>query len=200
MGKILQLFSHDAHLIQALRSNDPKAQRWLFEKYSGKMMAVCMRYVDDRMVAEDILVQGFLKIFDSIRQFREEGSFEGWVRRIMVNEALGYLRQQRRLFERVSIEEAHGVADYAYADQHIDAERIHLMIEKLPIGYRTVFNLYAIEGFSHQEIGEMLGISESTSKSQLHRARACLQQMLKQWEKEERLRDDYSRTNFSDHG
>lgn len=182
MGKILQLFGHETQLIRALRGADPKAQRLLYEKFSGKMMSVCLRYVGDRMTAEDILVQGFMKIFDSIAQFREEGSFEGWMRRIMVNEALAYLRQQRRLFEKVGIEEAVAVADYAYADQHLEADEITAMIEKLPVGYRTVFNLYAIEGFSHLEIADMLGIAESTSKSQLHRARAHLQTMLQEWE------------------
>ena len=100
MGKILQLFSHEGQLLESLRAKDSRAQRWLFDKYSGRMMAVCIRYVDDRTVAEDILVQGFQKIFDSVGRFRQEGSFEGWMRRIMVNEALAYLRKQRRGFEK----------------------------------------------------------------------------------------------------
>jgi RNA polymerase sigma factor (sigma-70 family) len=182
MGKILQLFGNEAQLVRALRGGDPKAQRLLYEKFSGKMMAVCTRYVGDRSTAEDILVQGFMKIFDSVLQFREQGSFEGWMRRIMVNEALGYLRQQKRLFERVGIEEASAVPDYDLADQYLQVAEIMEMIERLPFGYRTVFNLYAIEGFSHQEIADMLGITESTSKSQLHRARAQLQLMISKWE------------------
>ena len=182
MGKILQLFSHETQLIRALKGSDPKAQRVLYEKFSGKFMSVCLRYVGDRMTAEDILVQGFMKIFDSVPQFREEGSFEGWMRRIMVNEALAYLRQQRRILDNVGIEEATAVPDYTYADQHLEASEIMEMIGKLPFGYRTVFNLYAIEGFTHLEIAQMLGITESTSKSQLHRARAHLQKMMKEWE------------------
>ncbi len=199
MGKILQLFSHETQLIRALKGSDPKAQRVLYEKFSGKLMAVCLRYVGDRMTAEDILVQGFMKIFDSVSKFREEGSFEGWMRRIMVNEALAYLRQQRRILDKADIEEATAIPDYGYADQNLDAAEIMDMVGKLPFGYRTVFNLYAIEGFNHQEIAEMLGITESTSKSQLHRARAHLQRMMKEWESEARRRDDdhYGNNNWS---
>lgn len=188
MGKILQLFGHETQLISGLRESNPKAQRLLYEKYSGKMMSVCLRYVGDRMTAEDILVQGFMKIFDSVKHFREQGSFEGWMRRIMVNESLAHLRRHRRLFERVGIEEAGSISDQQYADQHLEASEILVMIAQLPLGYRTVFNLYAIEGFSHLEIAEMLGVSESTSKSQLHRARAQLQRMMKDWEDSDRKR------------
>ncbi len=199
MGKILQLFSHETQLIRALRGADPKAQRVLYEKFSGKLMSVCLRYVGDRMTAEDILVQGFMKIFDSVSRFREEGSFEGWMRRIMVNEALAYLRQQRRILDNVGIEEATAIPDYGYADQNLEASEIMEMIGKLPFGYRTVFNLYAIEGFTHQEIAEMLGITESTSKSQLHRARAHLQKMVMEWETVAKRRDDgkYGNNNWS---
>lgn len=199
MGKILQLFSHETQLIRALRGADPKAQRALYEKFSGKLMSVCLRYVGDRMTAEDILVQGFMKIFDSVSQFREEGSFEGWMRRIMVNEALAYLRQQRRILDNVGIEEAAAIPDYGYADQHLEASEIMEMISRLPFGYRTVFNLYAIEGFAHQEIAEMLGITESTSKSQLHRARIHLQKMMKEWEAAAKRSGDgnYGNNNWS---
>lgn len=199
MGKILQLFSHETQLIRALRGADPKAQRVLYEKFSGKLMSVCLRYVGDRMTAEDILVQGFMKIFDSVSRFREEGSFEGWMRRIMVNEALAYLRQQRRILDNVGIEEATAIPDYGYADQNLEASEIMEMIGRLPFGYRTVFNLYAIEGFTHQEIAEMLGITESTSKSQLHRARAHLQKMVMEWETVAKRRDDgkYGNNNWS---
>lgn len=184
------MFSHETQLVRALKGSDPKAQRAVYERFSGKMMSVCLRYVGDRMTAEDVLVQGFMKIFDSILQFREEGSFEGWMRRIMVNEALAYLRRQRRFLDSVGIEEAAAVPDYTYADQDLQAAEIMGMIEKLPLGYRTVFNLYAIEGFTHLEIAGMLGITESTSKSQLHRARMHLQQMIKEWEIVAKRRDD----------
>jgi RNA polymerase sigma factor (sigma-70 family) len=195
MGKILQLFGHETQLIRGLRDSDPKAQRLLYEKFSGKMLAICLRYVGDRMTAEDILIQGFMKVFESVGRFREDGSFEGWVKRIMVNEALGYLRRNRKLLESVGVEEAGGLADAAYADQHLEASEILAIIDRLPFGYRTVFNLYAIEGFSHTEIAAMLGISEGTSKSQLHRARSHLQQMVKEWERDDRQSKDSKYTN-----
>ncbi len=182
MGKILQLFSHESQLIKALLESDPKAQRHLYEKYAGRMMGVCMRYVGEQMAAEDVLVEGFMRVFEKIPQFRQEGSFEGWIRRIIVNEALGYLRRRKRLMENVNLELAETLPDYAYADQQLEASELLEMMERLPVGYRTVLNLYAIEGYAHHEIAQMLGITEGTSKSQLHRARSCLQQLLAEWE------------------
>jgi len=136
------------------------------------------------MMAEDVMIEGFIKVFGKIGQFKSDGSFEGWIRRIMVNEALGYLRKQKRIPEDFLSEEASNIPDYQYADQNLDAQEIMVLIEQLPMGYRTVFNLYAIEGYAHTEIAELLGITESTSKSQLHRARAMLQRMLADWESE----------------
>lgn len=185
MVRILPLYSQEAQLIKALKNADPKAQRQLYDKYATRMLGVCMRYVGDRMTAEDILVEGFLKVFDKIEQFKSEGSFEGWIRRIMVNESLGYLRQTKRLREDPIIDEAQEIADpAALADELLEAGEMMQMIEKLPTGYRTVFNLYAIEGYAHSQIAEMLDITESTSKSQLHRARTLLQQLVTNWENE----------------
>jgi RNA polymerase sigma factor (sigma-70 family) len=182
MVKVIPLFNQEAQLIKSLKKADQKAQRQLYEKYASRMLGVCRRYISDPMTAEDILVEGFMKVFDKIDQFKNEGSFEGWIRRIMVNEALGYLRQQKRNLEDVSLDEAYGIADFEQADQSLQADEMMSMIETLPTGYRTIFNLYAIEGYSHAEIAEMLGITESTSKSQLHRARALLQQLVAKWE------------------
>ncbi len=160
------------------------------------MLGVCMRYVGDRMTAEDILVEGFIKVFDKIEQFKSEGSFEGWIRRIVVNESLGYLRQRKRLQEDAILDEAHGVADTnILADQWLETNEMMQMIETLPVGYRTVFNLYAIEGYTHSEIAEMLGITDSTSKSQLHRARALLQQLVKNWENEIKKKETYEKAS-----
>lgn len=179
MGKILPLFNSEEQLVAALLQADPRAQRKVYDQYAGRMMGVCMRYVNNRMTAEDILVEGFMKVFNKIQQFKSEGSLEGWIRRIMVNESLGYLRQQKRLPEVGNLEDAYQITDFSIADQHLEAEELVKMMDALPTGYRTVFNLFAIEGYSHSEIGEMLGISENTSKSQLHRARATLQQQVK---------------------
>lgn len=184
MVKIIPFFNQEAQLIKALRKEDPKAQRQLYDKYASKMLGVCMRYVGDQMTAEDILVEGFMRVFTKIGQFKEEGSFEGWMRRIMVNEALAYLRQKKRLLEDADLGEAERMPDTSQADELLEAEDMKQMIDQLPVGYRTVFNLYAIEGYSHAEVATMLGITESTSKSQLHRARGLLQQYVEQWENE----------------
>ncbi|TDB63659.1 RNA polymerase sigma factor [Arundinibacter roseus] len=195
MVKIIPLFNQEAQLIKGLREANAKAQRKVYEKYAPKMLGVCLRYVHDEMGAEDVLIEGFMKVFDKIDQFKGEGSFEGWIRRIMVNEALGYLRQQKRIQEDTNLEVAQVVADENRADQNLEAEEMIQMIHKLPTGYRTVFNLYAIEGYSHAEIAEMLGISESTSKSQLHRARALLQQVVIDWENEIKKKVNYEKAS-----
>lgn len=182
MGRILSLFSHEGQLVKALRKQDPKAQRQVYEKYSSRMLGLCFRYVSNEMIAEDVMIEGFLRVFGKIDQFSEEGSFEGWIRRIMVNEALGHLRKQKRILEDAFSEEIVNIPDYALADQNLNAEELLDLIGALPAGYRTVFHLYAIEGYAHNEIAELLGITESTSKSQLHRARAQLQKMVSDWE------------------
>ena len=195
MGRILALFSQEAQLIKALRNADPKAQRQLYDKYSTRMLALCFRYVCDDMAAEDVMVEGFLKVFEKIGQFNSEGSFEGWVRRIMVNEALGYLRKQKRILEDNLSDEVNNIPDYVHADQHLETQELMDLIETLPVGYRTVFNLYAIEGYAHIEIAQILGITESTSKSQLHRARALLQKMVSEWQNDYKKKVDYEKAS-----
>ncbi|SKC09732.1 RNA polymerase sigma factor [Dyadobacter psychrophilus] len=195
MGRILSLFSNEGQLIKALRKEDPKAQRQLYDKYSARMLALCFRYICDDMAAEDVMVEGFIRVFAKIEQFNEEGSFEGWIRRIMVNEALGYLRKQKRILEDTLSDEANNIPDYAHADQNLETQELLNLIETLPTGYRTVFNLYAIEGYPHIEIAQMLGIAESTSKSQLHRARAMLQKMVADWENEFKKKVEYEKAS-----
>lgn len=195
MGRILALFSQEAQLVKALRKSDPKAQRQVYDKYSARMLSLCFRYICDDMAAEDVLIEGFLKVFAKIDQFSGDGSFEGWIRRIMVNEALGYLRKQKRMIEDSISDEVNNIPDYAQADQNLETEELLSLIEKLPVGYRTVFNLYAIEGYAHIEIAEMLGISESTSKSQLHRARAQLQKMVFDWEDDFKKKVNYEKAS-----
>ena len=169
-------------LIAACRKGDRKAQCELYEKYAPLMYSVCRRYVIELQEAEDVLVCGFTKVFSKIDQFSGDGSFEGWVRRIMVNESLTYLRRNKSMFLEVEIEKAEREPDYQQLHNQLEVEDLHKMIDLLPTGYKTVFNLYAIEGFSHKEIAEKLGVSENTSKSQLSRARAHLQKMLIQAE------------------
>lgn len=185
MLRIIPLYDQETQLIKALGKGDSKAQRQVYDKYASRMLGVCMRYLGEQMTAEDIVVEGFLKVFDKIDQYKGQGSFEGWIRRIMVNESLGYLRQRKRLLEVPMLDEAQGIADDdPRIDQSLEADELMHMIGTLPLGYRTVFNLYAIEGYAHAEIAQILGITESTSKSQLHRARTLLQQLVTKWEKE----------------
>jgi len=195
MGRILSLFNHEAQLVKALRKQDPKAQRQLYEKYSSRMLGLCFRYVSDEMIAEDVMIEGFLRVFGKIDQFSEEGSFEGWIRRIMVNEALGHLRKQKRILEDPISDEVSNIPDYALADQNLNEQELLDLIGELPVGYRTVFNLYAIEGYTHSEIAELMGITESTSKSQLHRARALLQKMVSDWESDFKKKANYEKAS-----
>ncbi len=130
------------------------------------------------MEAEDVLVMAFSKIFDRIGQFKGEGSFEGWMRKVAVNEALGYLRKNKNMYLETDIEAADREPDYSQLDSQLETEDLMKMIEGLPTGYRIVFNMYAVDGYSHKEIAAYLSISENTSKSQLSRARALLQRNL----------------------
>lgn len=161
-------------LIEQCRRQDSRAQRMLYDRLSPKMLGVCRRYIGDALEAEGVLVNGFLKVFNKINQFSGSGNFEGWVRRIMVNESLLYLRKNKSMYLEVDIEEARTEPDYGQAAYLFEERELMEMIDKLPVGYRTVFNLYAIEGYSHKEISEQLGINENTSKSQLSRARSLL--------------------------
>lgn len=172
----------DKNLLDGCRRHDRHAQRFLFEYFSPRMLGLCCRYIKDKMEAEDVMVMAFTKVFDRIRQFKGDGSFEGWIRRIMVNESLTYLRRNKNMYLETDIEVAEREPDFNHLESALDAEDLVKMISELPSGYRIVFNLYAIDGYSHQEIAAQLGISENTSKSQLSRARAHLQRRLLQLE------------------
>ena len=165
-------------LIKGCLRRERSAQRQLYDTFSSKMYSICYRYVKDSMEAEDILVTAFMKVFDKIGQFKNEGSFEGWIRRIVVNEALTYLRRNRSMYLETDLEQVDREPDYSKLSDHLEAEDLMNMIKELPTGYRIVFNMYAIDGYSHKEIADQLNISENTSKSQLSRARVYLQKML----------------------
>jgi RNA polymerase sigma factor (sigma-70 family) len=164
--------------IEGCKRQNREAQHALYAFFSGKMYTLCCRYIKDKMEAEDVLVMAFTKIFERIDQYKNEGSFEGWIRRVMVNESLSYLRRSKNMYLEMDIKAADREPNYNQIESELEAEELMKMIEELPTGYRVVFNLYAIDGFSHQEIGEQLGISEGTSKSQLSRARSLLQKRL----------------------
>ncbi|WP_297451244.1 sigma-70 family RNA polymerase sigma factor [uncultured Alistipes sp.] len=173
----------EKELIRRCCQRDPVAQRELYETHAPKMFGVCYRYVCDREIAKDLLHDGFITVFAKIGTFRGEGSFEGWMRRVFVTTALGYLRKNDvfRESDREDVLLQFGSCD-ASAVERMEAEEIVACIARLPHGYRTVLNLFAVEGYSHGEIAEMLGISEGTSRSQYLRAKNHLYRMLERQE------------------
>ena len=174
----------EKELITGCQKGIGKAQQAVYEKYAPVMFGLCCRYIKDEMEAEDVMIYGFTKVFQKIDQYESKGSFEGWIRRIMVNEALTYIRRNKNMYLEVEIDKAEQEPDYNEIESHLEAEELLHMINELPIGYRTVFNLYAIEGYSHKEIAEILEINQNTSKSQLSRARNILQKKLLEREKD----------------
>lgn len=165
-------------MIEGCKKGDRQAQKLLYDRFSGKMYALCCRYVKDKMEAEDVFVTAFTKILDRIDQFKGEGSFEGWIRRVIVNESLSYLRRNKSMYIETDIEAADHEPNYDRLENHLEAQDLLQVISELPSGYRIVFNLFAIDGYSHKEISKQLGINENTSKSQLSRARSLLQKRL----------------------
>ncbi|MDX2001303.1 MAG: RNA polymerase sigma factor [Chitinophagales bacterium] len=167
-------FSED-QVIKGCIIGDRTAQQTLYSRYSPKMFSICLRYAKDYHSAEDILQEGFIKVFKYISKFRREGSFEGWLRRIFVNTAIEHLRKSVSLYPIVNDDDKPmDIIDESVFD-HLDEQDLLNMVQSLSPGYRTVFNLYVVEGYSHKEISQMLEISEGTSKSQLARARQLLQ-------------------------
>ena len=170
----------DSELIQGCRDNDRKYQELLYRKYAKKMYGICMSYAKDRSMAQEILQDGFVKVFKKIDTFKEQGSLEGWIRKIITNTALDYLRQKSKLYEFIDdnkeVEEER--LDNSILDK-INADGIFKLIGQLPEGAKAVFNLYAVEGYSHKEIAEKLEITEGTSKSQFKRARSLLKSLLR---------------------
>lgn len=152
----------------------------LYDRYAPVMFGVCKRYIRTREDAEDVLVSGLYKVFKNIGQFKDLGSFEGWIRRIVVNEALMYLRKQHKHYVTDEIEQASSKVTQVSIEDELAAQDIIQLLDQLPTGYRTIFNLYVIEGYKHREIAEMLGISINTSKSQLILAKKKLQKLIGQ--------------------
>ena len=177
--KIINFYTNEKQLIKKSVSGDREAQQRLYEKYAPKMLGVCRQYIKDLQFAEDVMVKGFFKVFTNLDSFQFKGSLEGWIRRIMIRESISYLRKQQFVVydDEVFAERENQTVSLATMD--MDTEHIQKLIDQLPEGYRTVFVLYAVEGYKHQEIAEMLTISESTSKSQLFKARRILKERLK---------------------
>lgn len=168
---------NEIELVERCGKGDNLARKQLYERYAGQLMAICIRYVGDREVAQDVLHDGFLSIFRSFGRFayRGEGSLKAWLSRIMVNEALGYLRKKSAAYQEVVVDELPEVADGEEEGmEQIPQSVLMQFIKELPDGYRTVFNLYVFEEKGHKEIAQMLGITEHTSSSQLYRAKSLL--------------------------
>lgn len=163
-------------LLEGCRQGDRKMQEALYRQTSARMLAVCMRYVKDRAEAEDVLQTGYIKVFQKVKEYRGDGSFEGWIRRIMVNTAIENYRKNLRNLNVVPIEAAFEEPATGFDFSRLGMQDLMKLIQKLADGYRLVFNMYAIEGYSHREIADTLGISEGASKSQLSRARAILRE------------------------
>ena len=173
----------DSQLIDACKKGDRASQKILFDRLAPRMFPLCIRYVKDRSLAEDILQDGFITLFTRIDTYKADGSFEGWARRIFVTTALMSLRKKDALKMSDELDTARGMkAETVSQMQNIGYKELMELVMTLPAGFRTVFNMYAIEGYSHKEIAQMLGITETTSRTQFSRARAWLQNKIKEGE------------------
>ncbi|ASV31131.1 RNA polymerase sigma factor [Maribacter cobaltidurans] len=175
--KIIPFYKNERQIIKKAIDGNREAQKTLYAKHAPKMLGVCRQYIKDIHFAEDVMIQGFVKMFKHLESFKFEGSFEGWVRRIMIRESISFLRKQQfvvyddEVFENNQSTNSEQISD-------LDTEHIQQLIDALPQGYKMVFVLYTIEGYKHQEIADMLDISESTSKTQLFKARKILKENL----------------------
>jgi len=171
----------ESDLISGCIDGNRRMQEELYRRFSPRMYAVCLRYAGSSEEAEDILQEGFIKIFKKLQSFRGEGSFEGWIRRIFVNTAIEHFRRKRYLQPVTEKEENTIEGKYLSVLDELAEKDILDLVRQLSPGYRTVFNMYVVEGYTHKEIGDILGISEGTSKSQLSRAKVILQDMVKKF-------------------
>jgi len=171
--KIIPLHQEETKIIKLAVENNRQAQQQIYGKHSSKMLSVCRQYIKDIQLAEDVMITAFMKVFTNLSKFEHKGSFEGWIRRIMVNECISYLRVQKKV--KFAEDEFFVEESFNEIDSQFTVEQIQYLIDALPDGYKMVFNLYAIEGYKHNEIAKMLGINEGTSKSQLSHARKMLQ-------------------------
>ncbi len=173
----------DLKLIESCIKGNRSSQKALYDRLASRMFPVCLRYVGDRILAEDVLQEGFVTLFTRLESYKGDGSFEGWARKIFVTTALMELRKKDALKMSEDLEVVKGMkGDLTTQSQSLGYKELMRMVMELPPGFRTVFNLYAIEGYSHKEISDMLGITESTSRTQLSRARILLQNKIKEFE------------------
>jgi RNA polymerase sigma-70 factor (ECF subfamily) len=171
--KVINLHQEEKEVIELAVDNNRHAQHQIYSKFAPKMLSVCRQYIKDVHLAEDIMITAFMKVFTNLKNFEHKGSFEGWIRRIMINECISYIRVHKKVTfieDENYFEETHNNIESQFS-----VEDIQFLIDNLPDGYKMVFNLYCIEGLKHQEIATMLSINEGTSKSQLSHARKMLQ-------------------------
>ena len=179
----MQHLSYDKHLLDSCIKGDREAQRVLYDRLASRMFPVCIRYVGDRTLAEDVLQEGFITLFTKLKDYKGDGSFEGWARRIFVTTALMSLRKKDALKMSEELDAVKGMkAETTSQIQNIGYKELMELVMSLPPGFRTVFNMYAIEGYSHKEIAETLGITETTSRIQFSRARVWLQNKIQERE------------------
>lgn len=169
----------EANILARVKKQDRQAQQALYDKYAPLFYSICLRYVKQPMDAEDVMIESFYKIFSKISQFKDQGSFEGWMKRIVINESLMRIRKKNNLNLHIELEKAYDTKEEAVALDQLQYEELLSLLEELPQGYRTVFNLYVIEGYKHREIAELLNISINTSKSQLILAKKRLRELYK---------------------
>ena len=183
------------HLIQGCVKQDSKSQKMLYKAFYGFAMAICLRYAPNQYEAAEVLNQGFFKVFTKMEAYNASRPFKAWLGRIMMNTAIDYYRSNLKMAYSQELEAAEHIGEVSVADNNLNYNDLLTMIQQLPQSYRTVFNLFAIDGYSHEEIGEMLEISTGTSKSNLFKARQKLKQMIMD---ADTLADDYTNgTKFS---
>ncbi|MBP5400983.1 MAG: sigma-70 family RNA polymerase sigma factor [Bacteroidales bacterium] len=170
----------EKELVEKCLGNDKSAQKLLYDTYSSQMMGLCMRYANSREEGEDILIEGFTKIFSNLQNFRFDSSLSAWMKKIMVNTAISHFRMHHKHHNTLPLENAESElrGTHELPSDHIQEKELLALIQRMPETYRVIFNLAVIEGYSHQEIGAMLDIQESTSRSQLTRARNWLKERL----------------------
>lgn len=164
----------EKEMVDGCKREDRRCQRELWDRFSKKLFALCKRYCNNQEEAEDALMESFVKIYDNLSNFRFESSLETWMRRVTVNQCINKIRARKLIWDSLTEDEY----KFGYEDNSLNqlqVQEILDLVEALPTGYRTVFNMYAIEGYSHKEVGEMLGIDEGTSRSQFSKARKALQ-------------------------
>lgn len=176
--KVIQLFNNQSSIIKRAAKGNREAQQKIFDRHSGKMLSICRQYVKDLHHAEEVMLNGFYKVFTHLNDFKNEGSFEGWMHRIMIRESISFLRTYKKI--EIGEEEFEDTESVDSITSELNVAHLQSLIDSLPEGYKMVFLMYCVDGYKHSEISKALNISEGTSKSQLYKARKMLQEKLEQ--------------------